>query len=304
MQFKDYYATLGVEPTASAAEIKAAYRKLARKYHPDRNKSPDAEQQFKAVNEAHEALKDPEKRQAYDNLRAGGYRAGDQFRPPPGWNTQGNARSFHFSDGDGFRGSDFSDFFESLFGQAAARRGGGARMQRGSDVRASIDVDLPLAYTGGKTRLSLAGSDGSNRVLEVTIPAGILPGQVIRLAGQGQAGVGGATPGDLLLEIGIRPDSRFRLEGRNVLCDLPVAPWEAALGATVDVPTLGGTVQLHIPAGSQSGRKLRLKGRGMPGKVAGDQLVTLQIHTPSASDDKSRKAYAAFREAFADYHAR
>jgi len=313
MQFKDYYDVLGVKPDASDAEIKSAYRKLARKYHPDKNKDADAEEKFKAVNEAHEALKDPEKRRAYDELRAGGYRAGDQFRPPPGWGGAGaggaGPQGFHFGgDGAGFSGSaDFSDFFESLFGQAAAARAGGGHRQqarRGGDVKAHIDVDLATAYAGGKTRVSLNDGSGGEKVLEVKIPAGILPGQTIRLNGQGQPGMASGMAGDLLLEIGVRPDPRFQLDERNVLYSLPIAPWEAALGATVDVPTLGGTVQLRVPAGSQSGRKLRLKGRGLPGKTAGDQLVTLEIHTPEAESDDAKAAYKALQEAFPEFQPR
>jgi curved DNA-binding protein len=312
MQFKDYYDVLGVKPDASDAEIKAAYRKLARKYHPDRNTEADAEEKFKAVNEANEALKDPEKRRAYDELRAGGYRAGDQFRPPPNWggDAGAGAQSFHFTDG-GFGGGgagDFSDFFESLFGQAAAARAGRgrprARSYRGQDVQAHIDVDLPMAYAGGKTRVALNDGTGGEKVLEVKIPAGILPGQVIRLGAQGQPGMGGGPAGDLLLEIGIRPDAHFHLDDRNVLSKLPITPWDAALGATLGVPTLGGTVEMRIPPGSQSGRKLRLKGRGMPGKPAGDQLVTLEVHTPAADSDEAKTAYAAFRDAFPGYHPR
>ncbi|HEX7340322.1 MAG TPA: DnaJ C-terminal domain-containing protein [Rhodanobacteraceae bacterium] len=299
MEFKDYYDILGVKPDASEAEIKTAYRKLARKYHPDRNKEPGAEERFKEINEANEVLKDKEKRQAYDQVRAGGYRAGDQFRPPPGWGGGAGPQGFNFN-GGGFGGADFSDFFESLFGQAA-RGGGRPHAQRGQDVQAHIDVDLATAYAGGKTRVALGDGQGGEKVLEVKIPAGILSGQSIRLSGQGQPGFGGAPSGDLLLEVGVKPDARFELDGRNVLNTLAVAPWEAALGAVVDVPTLGGTVQLHVPAGSQSGRKLRLKGRGLPGTNAGDQLVTLAIHTPAADSDESKAAYAAFKEAFAAF---
>lgn len=298
MEFKDYYDILGVKPDASEAEIKAAYRKLARQYHPDKNKEAGAEDKFKAVNEANEVLRDKEKRRAYDQVRAGGYRGGEQFRPPPGF-----GQGFDFGDGAGE--GDFSDFFESLFGRGA---GGGHRGQprarRGRDVQAQVQIDLQTAFDGGRTRVALHDSHGNERVLEVKIPAGIQPGQVIRLSGQGHAGAAGGPNGDLLLEVAIRDDARFRLDGRNVLHVLPIAPWEAALGATVPVPTLAGTVDLRIPAGSQSGKKLRLKGRGMPGTPPGDQLVELSIRTPPAEDDKQRKAYEALHKHFADYNPR
>lgn len=298
MEFKDYYDILGVDSSASDAEIRSAYRKLARKYHPDKNKDPGAEDKFKEINEAHEVLKDKEKRASYDQLRAGGYRGGDSFQPPPGWG-QGGA-SFDFG------GGDFSDFFESLFGGAGARHGGAyrARPMRGQDVRAEIDIDLATAYAGGSTRVGLHDGGRGERVLEVKIPAGIESGKVIRLGGQGHPGAAGGPAGDLLLEINIRPHARFHLEGRNVVTDLAVAPWEAALGAKISVPTLGGMVDMQVPAGSQSGRKLRLKGRGLPGNPPGDQLVTLQIHAPPAEDEAARDAYAAFRDAFADYDPR
>ncbi|HEX7342300.1 MAG TPA: DnaJ C-terminal domain-containing protein [Rhodanobacteraceae bacterium] len=303
MEFKDYYDVLGVAADASEADIKSAYRKLARKYHPDKNKDAGAEERFKEVNEAHEVLKDKDKRRAYDEVRAGGYRAGDQFRPPPGWGHGGGAQGFQYGGDGGFGGANFSDFFESLFGQAA-RGGGRSRAQRGQDVQAHIDVDLATAYAGGKTRVGLSDGQGGEKVLEVKIPAGIQSGQVIRLGGQGQPGFGGGPAGDLLLEVGIRADARFLLDGRHVLSTLAIAPWEAALGATVDVPTLGGVVQLRVPAGSQSGRKLRLKGRGLPGKEAGDHTVTLEIRTPAAESDEAKSAYAAFRDAFVDFRPR
>lgn len=300
MEFKDYYDILGVKPDASEAEIKAAYRKLARKYHPDKNKDAGAEEKFKAANEAQEVLMDGEKRRAYDQVRAGGYRQGEQFRPPPGW--QGQSQGQGFADGgDG----DFSDFFESLFGRgAAAGHRGQPRPRRGRDVQAQVQIDLHTAFEGGRTRLSMQDPSKGERVLEVKIPAGIQPGQVIRLSGQGQAGMNGGPAGDLLLEIGIRDDPRFRLEGRNVLHVLGIAPWEAALGATVPVPTLAGTVDLRIPAGSQSGRKLRLKGRGMPGTHPGDQMVELSIRVPVVENDSQRAAFEALQAQFGSFDPR
>ncbi|MEO6925819.1 MAG: DnaJ C-terminal domain-containing protein [Rhodanobacter sp.] len=296
MEFKDYYQILGVKPDASEAEIKTSYRKLARKYHPDKNKEGGAEEKFKEINEANEVLKDAEKRRSYDQLRAGGYRQGEQFRPPPGWQGQ---------QGSGGENADFSDFFESLFGRGAASgQRGQPRPRRGQDVQASVQVDLQTAFDGGRTRLAMRDPAGGERVLEVKIPAGIQPGQVIRLAGQGQPGMAGGPSGDLLLEVGIRDDLRFRLDGRNVVHVLPITPWEAALGATVPVPTLAGAVDLRIPAGSQSGRKLRLKGRGMPGSQPGDQMVELSIRTPAADNDAQREAYEALRTSFADFDPR
>lgn len=287
MQFKDYYEVLGVKPDAKDAEIKSAYRRLARKYHPDVSKESGAEEKFKSVNEAYEALKDPQRRKAYDQLRAGGYRAGDEFRgPPPNWQRE---TDFEFGEGGG---ADFSDFFESLFGRMGARG-----PMRGRDLHAQIAIDLETAYRGGSERISLRDG-GGERTLDVRIPAGIQPGQQIRLAGQGYPGANGGPAGDLLLEIGIRESNRFALEGRNVHLRLPVTPWEAALGATVPVPTLGGDVELRIPAGSDTGRKLRLRGRGWPGATPGDQIVTLEVHAPKVETDEQRKLYEEMSEAF------
>jgi len=291
MQFKDYYDALGVKADASDAQIKSAYRKLARKYHPDVSKESGAEEKFKAVNEAYEALKDPAKRRAYDQLRASGYRPGDEFHPPPHF---GDGAEFDFSDLHGEGG--FSDFFESLFGaRGGPRTARGPR--RGRDMQARIEIPLSTAYSGGRERISLRDG-GAERTLEVKIPAGILPGQQIRLAGQGSPGAHGAPGGDLLLEIAIRDDSRFRLQGRDVHVDLPIAPWEAALGATVTVPTLGGDVELKVPAGSDSGKRMRLRGRGMPGAVPGDQFITLQIHAPPAQTEAQRELYEQMARTF------
>ncbi|TAN08123.1 MAG: J domain-containing protein [Rhodanobacteraceae bacterium] len=302
MEFQDYYQTLGVKQGAADDEIKSAYRKLARKYHPDRNKEPGAEDKFKAVSEAYEVLHDKQKRAAYDNLRAGGYSAGDHFRPPPGWQQQAPG-GFEFRDfGGGGDAAGFSDFFESLFGGR-----GGAHVQRGprrgKDVRANVEIDVRTAYAGGKQRFGLRDATGE-RTLEVNIPAGILPGKVIRLAGQGEPGSGGGPTGDLLLEVHVRDDRQYKLRGRNIEVEVAVAPWEAALGAKVPVPTLGGVVELRIPAGANSGQKLRLKGRGMPGKVAGDQIVALLIRTPPANGADAKAAYQAFERAFAGFDPR
>src|SRR5690606_9782229 len=298
--FKDYYGTLGVEPSAGEAEIKSAYRRLARKYHPDVSKEAGAEDKFKAVNEAYEALRDPQKRAAYDQLRAGGYRPGDQVRPPPGGfgHGQGGQPDFDFEEifAGGGAGGGFSDFFESLFGRG--RGGAGPRGPQPSGrphdgvTRAKLAVPLESVHDGGSVRIAING-----KTLDVRVPKGVKPGQSIRLAGQGNGG------GDLRLEIEYAAHPQCEVDGRNVLHMLPVAPWEAALGATVSVPTLGGAVELKIPADSESGRKLRLRGRGLPGSggaAAGDQIVELEILAPKAHTDAQREAYARMRDAFGD----
>lgn len=293
MRFKDYYDILGVEPGAGEAEIKTAYRRLARKYHPDVSKEADAEEKFKAVNEAYEALRDPEKRAAYDQLRARGYRPGDEVQPPPG-GFGGGPGGFDFEEvfaGAGNGG--FSDFFQELFGRRRGGPGAGGPRPRGDGaVRAKFAVPLEAVYAGTPVRVSVSGKS-----LDVRIPKGVRPGQAIRLGGQAPGG------GDLLLEVEYAAHPDFEVDGRNVIHVLPVAPWEAALGATLSVPTLGGAVELKIPADSEAGRKLRLRGRGLPGSggaAAGDQIVELEVLAPKANTEPEREAYRRMREAFGD----
>ncbi len=296
MRFKDYYDTLGVEPGAGEAEIKTAYRRLARKFHPDVSKEAGAEEKFKAVNEAYEALRDPEKRKAYDQLRARGYRPGDEVQPPPGGfgGGPGGADFEEFFAGGNNGG--FSDFFQELFGRRRAGFGGGpggaGPQMHSGPTRAKCAVPLEAIYRGDPLRVSVAGKS-----LEVRIPKGIRPGQAIRLAGQAPGG------GDLLLEVEYAAHPQFEVDGRNVIHVLPVAPWEAALGASISVPTLGGAVELKIPADSEGGRKLRLRGRGLPGTgttPAGDQIVEIEVLAPKANTDEEREAYRQMRDVFGD----
>ncbi len=297
MQFKDYYDILGVEPSAGEAEIKTAYRRLARKYHPDVSKEAGAEDKFKSVNEAYEALRDPQKRAAYDQLRTRGYRPGDDVQPPPGGFGQGGAEGFDFDEifAGGGAGGGFSDFFEELFGRRRAEAGARRPQPRGpvsaGARRAKLAVPLEAIYNGHSVRIGVSG-----RTLDVRIPKGIKPGQVIRLGGQG-------AHGDLLLEVEYAAHPQFEVDGRNIIHALALAPWEAALGATVSVPTLGGPVELKIPTDSEAGRKLRLRGRGLPGSgsaPAGDQIVELEILAPHAHSDVQRDAYRNLRDAFGD----
>ncbi len=302
MQYKDYYKIMGVPRGASADEIRRAYRKLARKYHPDVSKEADAEARFKELGEAYEVLKDPEKRAAYDQLGAN-WKAGQNFRPPPDW-----APDFDFRTGTG-GDSAFSDFFESLFGQRFGAGGGGARRQhgfraRGEDHHAKVLIDLADAYTGATRSIALStpevDSQGhvttKQRSLNVRIPKGVRQGQRIRLSGQGTPGLGDGPAGDLYLEIEFRPHPFYRVEGRDVYLDLPVTPWEAALGAKVKVPTPDGTVDLTIPKGSRSGRRLRLKGRGIPSSTPGDLYVLPQITLPPADSEAARSLYRKMAE--------
>jgi curved DNA-binding protein len=296
MEFKDYYATLGVEPTAGDAEIKTAYRRLARKYHPDVSKEAGAEDKFKAVNEAYEALRDPQKRAAYDQLKAQGYRPGEEFHAPPNY---GGGQGFDYEEvfGGGAGGGGFSDFFESLF--ARQRGGGGGRAsgfggasqgpQPTRDTRAKLSVPLEAAHTGDSLRINVNGKQ-----LDVRVPKGIRPGQVIRLTGQGTGG------GNLLLEVEYAEHPQFEVDGRNILYTLQVTPWQAALGTSISVPTLGGSVELKVPAQSDAGRKLRLRGRGLPGNPDGDQIVELEIVAPAPTEEAQKKAYKALAKAFGE----
>jgi curved DNA-binding protein len=317
MKFKDYYQTLGVAREATPDDIKHAYRKLARKYHPDVSKEKDAEARFKDVSEAGEVLRDPEKRAAYDaagsqwereSAHSGRGRERD-FQPPPGWDA-----GFEFSGRGDEEGADHSDFFEALFGRAA--RGAGSRRPEvhmpGQDHHAKVLIDLEDAYRGAQRSISLRvpvlDAEGrgvlQERTLDVNIPKGIREGQHLRLAGQGGPGLGeGAPAGDLYLDIAFKPHRVYRVDGRDVYLDLPLAPWEAALGASVAVPTPDGELELTIPKGSASGRKLRLKGKGIPGKVAGDFYVVLVVALPPADGAKAIAAYEAFAAGF-DFDAR
>jgi len=309
VEFKDYYQIMGVARDATQDEIKRAYRKLARKYHPDVSKEKDAEVRFKELGEAYEVLKDTEKRAAYDRLGAN-WQAGQEFRPPPDWDA-----GFEFA-GGGFTGgdtADFSDFFDALFGRGFGRRPGATGFHaHGADRHAKVYIDLEDAYTGASRMLTLRvpEQDEHGRVstrehrLNVTIPRGIRAGQQLRLAGQGSPGIGQGRAGDLYLEVEFNPHAHYRVEERDVYLDVPVAPWEAALGSTVKVPTPGGPVELKIPEGSASGRKLRLKGRGIPGSPAGDLYVVLEIATPSAPNESAKALYRRMAEQFKGFNPR
>ena len=302
MDYKDYYAAMGVARDATQDDIKRAYRKLARKYHPDVSKERDAERRFKELGEAYEVLKDPEKRAAYDQLGKD-WRAGQEFRPPPGWDA-----GFEFS-GGGYTDADhggFSDFFETLFGRGGHFRAGGPfrasyGTARGEDHHSRIEVSLEDAFRGTTLSLQLRipEYDAQGRLssklrnLQVKIPRGVTSGKRIRLAGQGGPGVSGGSPGDLFLEVHIKPHRLYQLDGKDVLLPLPITPWEAALGGKVKVPTLAGQVDLAISPGARSGQKLRLKGRGLPvpGENPGDQYAVLQFVTQPADSAAKKSLY-------------
>ena len=315
MKFRDYYETLGVARGATEAEIKTAYRKLARKYHPDVNKEKDAEDRFKEIGEAYSVLKDTEKRAAYDQMGSN-WKQGQDFSPPPNWNA-----GFEFADDPnaGFGGyggnydGDQSEFFESLFGRGRHRQGGRSSNARqgmhfkGQDHHAKILIDLADAYNGAKRTISLhmptQDPEGhvitQERKLDVNIPKGIKVGQNLRLSGQGGPGMGDGGAGDLYLEIDFHPNALYKVDGKDVYLDLPLAPWEAALGKSVNIPTpAGSTLELTIPPNTKSGRKMRLKGKGIPSKEPGDFYVVPNIVLPEAQSDEQKAAYQELEKAF------
>lgn len=302
MQYKDYYQILGVKKEATLADIKKAFRKLARKYHPDVSKEANAEARMKEVNEAYTVLSDVEKRAAYDQLGRG-YQPGQEFKPPPNWDA-----GFEFS-GRGFNAgeaAEFSDFFAELFGKmrgGSGKQGGGYShgqfSARGEDHHAKVMLDLEDSFRGTSRQIGLRvprlDQQGhvllENRLLNIKIPQGVYEGQIIRLAGQGAPGLGDGKAGDLLLEVCFNPHPRFKIDGRNLHLNLPVAPWEAALGAMVNVNLIDSQLKVRIPEGTQSGRQLRLGGKGIPSRPPGDLLLTIQIVLPPANSEKARQLY-------------
>jgi curved DNA-binding protein len=322
MEFKDYYTIMGVPREATPDDIKRAYRKLSRKYHPDVSKEKNAEARFKELGEAYEVLKDPEKRAAYDQLGAN-WKEGQDFRPPPGWNAgaehAGRGAPWQFDTGDA---GDHSDFFDTLFrqgfGSAGGRRasqGSGRRTTfsaPGEDRHAKIQIDLEDSYAGATRTLSLRVPEMSDQghviprehQITFTVPKGIRAGQHIRLAGQGAPGVGEGAAGDLYLEVEFRPHPLYRVDKHDVYLDLPIAPWEAALGAEIEAPTPTGRVEVKVPAGSATGKKLRLKGRGLPGVTPGDFYFVLQILVPAADTDSAKAFYESMAKQFNSFNPR
>lgn len=328
MDYKDYYKILGVDKSASADEIKKAYRKLARKYHPDISKEKDASARMAEVNEANAVLSDTEKRAAYDAMGDGsqfaqgaggrGGASGNGFQPPPGWDQQ----DFHFHGHDGSAGSsdaDFSDFFSQMFGQAARARTRQSHQgthsspdMRGQDQHASIDLDLQDSYSGAMRSIHLRSTvldeqgmpTTRNKELQVSIPKGVREGQMIRLTGQGNPGLGKGAAGDLLLEVHFNTDARWWAEGKDVYQRVPLAPWEAELGGPIPFKTLAGELEVTVPAGYRSGRKLRIKGKGLPATTPGDLYLVLDVVFPPAVTPAQKQAYAEFAKAFPGFDAR
>lgn len=302
MEYQNYYTILGLPRDATVNEIKKSYRKLARRYHPDVSKDPNAEEKFKQVKEAYEVLKDPEKRKSYDTLDPG-CKQGQGFTPPSEW-------AFHPSGTEGVQPEfqeDFSEFFSSLFGGRLRRSASWKRhefKQRGQDQHSRVTISLEESFSGVTRLITLQESSAyqagqvtsKRRQLRVKIHAGVTENQQIRLRGQGAPGVGGGPHGDLYLEIHLAPHPLFTVEGKDIYLNLPVTPWEAALGSKVSIPTLRGPVDLTIPPGSQTGQKLRLKGRGLSGKTPGDQYVLIKIYTPEPKNDKQRELYRQMAE--------
>lgn len=322
MEFKDYYKIMDVARNATADDIKRAYRKLSRKYHPDVSKEKNAEARFKEIGEAYEVLKDPEKRAAYDQLGAN-WKAGQDFRPPPDWDAgaehAGRGARWEFTGDDA---GDHSDFFETLFrrgfagtGERAGGRSSGQRARfsaKGEDRHARIQIDLEDAYKGTTRTLSLRVPEMSEQghviprehQITFTVPKGIRAGQHIRLAGQGAPGVGEGGAGDLYLEVEFLPHPLYRVDKHDVYMDLPIAPWEAALGGLVEAPTPTGLVEVKIPAGSATGGKLRLKGRGLPGATPGDFYFVLQIVLPAGDREPARSFYEGMAKQFSAFNPR
>ncbi len=301
MQYKDYYETLGVKRDASKEEIKKVYRKLARKYHPDVSKEKDAENRFKEIGEAYDVLRDSEKRASYDQLGAN-WKQGQDFTPPPGFGRGYSA--------GGMGGSaSFSDFFESMFGSgtgAGQGFGGRSRATKGQDQEASIAIDIEDSYSGASKNITLTMPQKTQdqtimaeRKLKIRIPKGIRAGQKIRLSGQGSAGAGGGSAGDLHLVIKFRKHPFYRVEEKDVYLDLPVTPWEAALGTALEIPTPGGSrINIKIPENSEQGKKLRMKGRGLPGDVAGDLYIVVKLTLPKAVTPEAKELYQQMKTDF------
>ena len=317
MEFKDYYTVMGLARDAAPDDVKRAYRKLSRKYHPDVSKEKDAEARFKQLGEAYEVLKDPEKRTAYDQLGQH-WKEGQEFRPPPDWNAgaehAGRSAPRDFPGGNAGESGDYSDFFETLFRQGFSTSSGqrASFSAAGEDRHAKIQIDLEDAYSGATRTISLRvpEMDAQGHVvprehqITFSVPKGIRAGQHIRLAGQGAPGTGGASAGDLYLDVEFSPHLLYRVDQRDVYLDLAVAPWEAALGADVEAPTPTGRVEVTVPPGSAAGRKLRLKGRGLPGSTPGDFYFVLQIAVPAADTDSAKAFYESMARQFDSFKPR